>query len=105
MELALFGGVGAVAYAAVGHGAAAWAAAAVRTALVLVLWGLFMAPRGRARLAAGPRAAVAVVLVYSVAFGLLRAGHTGWAWCVGIAGLALVAGQVALPERTPPAGS
>ncbi|MBT9256438.1 YrdB family protein [Phycicoccus sp. MAQZ13P-2] len=101
-ELALFGGVGALAHHAVGGGAAGWAAAVVATLLVLVLWGLFMAPKARLRLAPGPRTAAAVVLVYGVAFGLLAAGWTGWAWFVGVAGLVVVAAQTVLHRPAEP---
>lgn len=95
-ELALFGGVGALAHHAAGGGAAGWAAAVGATLLVLVLWGLFMAPKARLRLAQGPRTVAAIVLVYGVAFGLLAIERTGWAWFVGIAGLAVVAAQTVL---------
>ena len=95
-ELALFGGVGAIAHHAAGGGAAGWAAAVGATLLVLVLWGLFMAPKARLRLAPGPRTVAAIVLVYGVAFGLLAVDRTAWAWFVGVAGLVVVAAQTVL---------
>ena len=46
VELALFGGVGAIAYEVVGGGLAGWLAAAAATAAILiVVWGLLMAPK------------------------------------------------------------
>lgn len=96
VELALFGGVGVVVHDLVGGGLAGWAAGVTAVVVVLVLWGLFMAPKARKRLAPGPRALVATALVYGVAFGLLRADHTGWAWFVGVAGLVVVAAQTVL---------
>ena len=102
-ELALFGGVGAIAYAAVGGGAGAWLAGLAATAAVLVLWGLFMAPRGRLRLGAGARTVLALLLCAGTAVGLVLAGWTWWGWFVGLAGLAVVAAQTVLhgpgPER------
>ena len=41
------------------------------------------------------------MLVYAVALGLLSGGHTGWAWFVGVAGLAVVAAQTVLHEAAP----
>ncbi|MBD3784073.1 MAG: DUF2568 domain-containing protein [Micrococcales bacterium] len=106
VELALFGGVAVVTHDLVGGGASGWALGVLATVVVLVLWGLFMAPKGRRRLRPGPRTAWAVVLVYAVALGLLAGGHTGWAWFVGVAGLAVVAAQTVLHEAAPapPAG-
>ena len=52
VELALFGGVGAIAYVAVGGGVAGWLAAARRHGGDRrVLWGVLMAPKARRRLA------------------------------------------------------
>ena len=48
VELALFGGVGAIALEVVGGGLAGWLAAAAATAAILVFWGLLMAPEGEA---------------------------------------------------------
>ncbi len=98
VEVALFGGVGAVAYAAVGGGVAGWLAAAAATAVVLVLWGLFMAPKGSRRLPPGVRQVVAFVLCTGTAVGLVWAGWTWWGWFVGVAGLAVVAAQTVLHE-------
>ena len=95
-EIALFGGVGVVAHDVAGGGARGWGAAAAATLLALLLWGLFMAPKARLRLAQGPRTLAAIVLVYAVAFALLRTDHTVWAWIVGVAGLAVVAAQTVL---------
>ncbi|GAA4407547.1 hypothetical protein GCM10023168_23740 [Fodinibacter luteus] len=97
VELALFGGVGAIAYAAVGGGLAGWGAAIGATALVLLLWGLLMAPKARWRLGTGARVLVAAALCLGTAFGLVDAGWPAWGWFVGVAGLAVVAAQVVLP--------
>jgi hypothetical protein len=101
VEVALFGGVGAV-----GGGPAGWLAAAVATAAVLVLWGLFMAPKGARRLSPGVRTLVAFLLCAATAAGLVWAGWTWWGWFVGIAGLAVVAAQMVLhgPEAGPHGG-
>jgi hypothetical protein len=101
VELALFGGVGAIAYVAVGGGVAGWVAAAVATAAVLLLWGVLMAPRSRRRLPTGPRRVLSAVLCVATAVGLVMAGLPLWGWFVGLAGVAVVAAQVVLP----PAGS
>jgi hypothetical protein len=99
-ELALFGGVGAIAYAAAdGGGVAAWLAAAAATVAVVVLWGMFMAPRARWRLGPGVRTLLAFLLCGATAVGLVAAGWTWWGWFVGIAGLAVVAAQTAPHER------
>jgi hypothetical protein len=90
VELALFGGVGAVAYAAAGRGVGGWVAGVVATLAVLALWGLFMAPRGRRRLGPGVRTLLALVLCVGTAVGLVLAGWTWWGWFVGVAGLAVV---------------
>ena len=97
VELALFGGVGAIAYAAVGGGPPAWLAALAGTAAVVLLWGLFMAPKARFRLPAGARLVAAAALCLGTAYGLVQSGFPVWGWLVGVAGLAVVAAQVALP--------
>lgn len=104
-EVALFVGVGAVAHHLVGGGAGGWVAGILASALVLVLWGVFMAPKARLRLTPWPRTAVAVLLVYGTAFGLRGAGWTGWAWFVGVAGLAVVAAQTVLQRPADPANA
>ncbi len=104
-EVALFGGVGAVAFHLAGGGGTGWVAGVAATLAVLVLWGAFMAPKARWRLAVAPRTAVAVVLVWGTAYGLLRTGSTTWGWFVGVAGLAIVAGQTVLHRPAdPPSG-
>jgi hypothetical protein len=97
VELALFGGVGAIAYSAVGSGVTAWLAALAATAVVVLLWGLFMAPKARFRLPAAARLVVAAALCLGTAYGLVQSGFPAWGWFVGVAGLAVVAAQVALP--------
>jgi hypothetical protein len=97
VELALFGGVGAIAYVAVGGGVAGWLAALAGTAAVVVLWGLLMAPRARHRLGTGPRLLVSAVLSAATAVGLVLAGLPVWGWFVGVAGVAVVAAQAVLP--------
>lgn len=98
VELALFGGVGAIAWAAVGGGATGWLAALAATGAVVLLWGLLMAPKARFRLAPGPRLLVSAALCLGTAYGLVRAGFPLWGWFVGLAGVAVVAAQVALPQ-------
>jgi hypothetical protein len=97
VELALFGGVGAIAYVAVGGGVAGWLAALAGTAAVVVLWGVLMAPRARHRLGTGPRLLVSAVLSVATAVGLLLADLPLWGWFVGVAGVAVVAAQAVLP--------
>ncbi len=98
VELALFGGVGAIAYEVVGGGLRGWLAAAAGTAGVLLFWGVFMAPKGRRRLATTPRLVVSAALCVGTAYGLVQTGHPWWGWFVGIAGVAVVVAQVALPQ-------
>lgn len=97
VELALFGGVGAIAFDAAGRGWAGWLAALAATALVLVVWGLFVAPKGRLRLGAGARVVLSGALCVATAYGLVAAGWPRWGWFVGVAGLVVVAAQVVLP--------
>jgi hypothetical protein len=98
VELALFGGVGAIAYELVDGGVGRWLAAGTATAGILVFWGVFMAPKGRWRLATTPRLVVSAALCLGTAYGLIQLGHPWWGWFVGIAGIAVVAAQAALPE-------
>ena len=98
VELALFGGVGAIAYELVGGGLAGWLAAVAATAGILVFWGVLMAPKGKRRLATTPRLVVSAALCLGTAYGLVQVGHPWWGWFVGIAGIAVVTAQVALPQ-------
>lgn len=98
VELALFGGAGAIAYEAVGGGAAGWLAAAVGTLVVVGFWGLFMAPKAKRRLATRPRLVVSALLCLVTAVGLVGVGHPWWGWFVGVAGVAVVAAQAVLPQ-------
>lgn len=98
VELALFGGVGAIAFHAAGGGLRGWLLAAGATVLILVLWGLFMAPKARFRLGTGARLVVSAALCLGTAYGLVDAGWPVWGWFVGIAGMAVVAAQVVLPQ-------
>ena len=66
-------------------------------AAVILVWGLFMAPKGRFRLGPLPRVVVAAALCLVTAYGLVDAGWSLWGWFVGIAGLAVVAAQLVLP--------
>ena len=101
VELALFGGVGAIAYSAVGGGLTAWLAALAGTAAVVLLWGLFMAPKARFRLAAGARGRSSQrPCAWARHTDSSRSGFSAWGWFVGVAGLAVVAAQVALPTAS-----
>ena len=104
VELALFGGVALTFYQAGGGGLAGWLTAAVATAGVLAFWGLFMAPRATRRLATTPRLVVSALLCLFTAYGLITVGHPWWGWFVGIAGIAVVVAQVALPQGDPERG-
>ena len=101
VELALFCGVGAIAYELAGGGLRGWLAAAAATAAVLVFWGLLVAPKARRRLATGPRLLVTALLCLGTASGLILLGHPWWGWFVGVAGIAVVAAQVVLPSTEP----
>ena len=85
----------------VGGGLAGWLTAAVATAGILVFWGLLMAPKAKRRLATTPRLVVSALLCLFTADGLLRVGYPWWGGFVGIAGIAVVAAQVALPQADP----
>lgn len=102
VELALFGGVGAIAHGVAGGGGIGWLAALAATGVVVLLWGLVMAPRARFRLGPGARVLVSAVLCVGTAYGLVQAGFPWWGWFVGLAGLAVVAAQVVLPSPDPP---
>jgi hypothetical protein len=101
VELALFCGVGAIAYELVGGGLSGWLAAALATVAILVFWGLLVAPKARRRLATGPRLVVTGLLCVGTASGLVVTGHPWWGGFVGIAGVAVVVAQVALPQVQP----
>jgi hypothetical protein len=98
VELALFCGVGAIAHELAGGGLAGWVAAAGATVAVLVLWGLLVAPKARRRLATGPRLVVTAALCVGTAVGLVATGHPWWGGFVGVAGIAVVVAQAALPQ-------
>ena len=98
VELALFCGVGAIAHELAGGGLAGWLAAAGATVAVLVFWGLLVAPKARRRLATGPRLVVTAALCVGTAAGLVATGHPWWGGFVGVAGIAVVVAQVALPQ-------
>lgn len=98
VELALFGGVGAIAHHQTGGGLLGWVTAAGATVLVLVLWGLFIAPKARRRLGARARVLVSAALCLGTAYGLVDAGWPVWGWFVGLAGVTVVAAQVVLPQ-------
>jgi hypothetical protein len=98
VELALFGGVGVIAYEVVGGGLTGWLAGAAATVGILVLWGLLMAPKAKRRLSTTPRLVVSAALCVGTAAGLVQVGHPWWGWFVGVAGIAVVVAQVALPQ-------
>ncbi len=99
VEVALFGGVGAIAYELVGGGLGGWLAAAVATAAVLVVWGLFIAPKARRRLSARARVVLSAALCVATAYGLVRTDHPWWGWFVAVAGVTVVAAQLVLPTH------
>lgn len=99
VELALFGGVGAIAHRAAGGGLRGWFAAVLATAAVLLLWGLLVAPKARFRLGPAARVAVSAALCVGTAYGLVQADRPWWGWFVGLAGLAVVAAQLVLPTH------
>lgn len=99
VEVALFGGVGAIAYSTTSGGLPGWFAAVAGTVGVVLVWGLFMAPKARFRLGSGARVLVAALLCLGTAYGLVQAGFTVWGWFVGVAGLAVVAAQLVLPTH------
>lgn len=101
VELALFGGVGAIAYELTGGGLPGWLAGALATTAVVVLWSLLMAPKARHRLTTGPRLVVTALLCLGTASGLVVLGHPWWGWFVGVAGIAVVAAQAVLPSADP----
>jgi hypothetical protein len=103
VELALFCGVGAIAYELADGGLAGWLSAAAATTAVLVFWGLLVAPKARWRLATGPRLVVTALLCLGTASGLVVLGHPWWGWFVGVAGVAVVVAQTALPHAGPEA--
>ena len=98
VELALFGGVALIFYQTFGGGLAGWLAAAVATAGILAFWGLLMAPKAKRRLATTPRLVVSALLCVFTADGLLQGGYPWWGWFVGVAGIAVVVAQIALPR-------
>ena len=105
VELALFGGVGAIAHQGAGGGLRGWLAALLATAAVLLLWGLLVAPKARFRLGATARVVVSAALCVGTAYGLVQADRPWWGWFVVLAGLAVVAAQLVLPthhDRAPP---
>jgi hypothetical protein len=99
VEVALFGGVGAIAYAATGGGLPGWLAAIAGTVGIVILWGLFMAPKARFRVGSRARVVLAALLCLGTAYGLVQAGLTVWGWFVGLAGVAVVAAQLVLPTH------
>lgn len=103
VELALFGGVGAIGYRAAGGGGLGWLVGVWASAAVIALWGVFMAPKARRRLGAVARSLIAFLLCTGTAVGLVVGGWTVWGWFVGVAGLAVVAVQSVLPGPARPA--
>ncbi len=98
VELALFLGVGAVAWEAAGGGLAGAAAAVIAVVVVLAVWGLFIAPKARLRFTTVPRAVVSVLLCLCTGWGLVATGHQRWGLVVALAGVIIVAAQVVLPH-------
>ena len=98
VELALFGGVALIFYQSGGGDLGGWLSAAVATVGILAFWGLFMAPRATRRFPTTLRLVVSALLCLFTAYGLLQGGYPWWGGFVGIAGIAVVAAQVALPR-------
>jgi uncharacterized protein DUF2568 len=98
VELALFGGVALIFYQVGGGGLAGWVSAAVATAGILAFWGFLMSPRAKNRLPTTPRLVVSALLCLFTADGLLQGGYPWWGWFVGVAGIAVVVAQIALPR-------
>ncbi|WP_377640469.1 DUF2568 domain-containing protein [Oryzobacter terrae] len=98
VELALFLGVGVVAHEVADGGLAGAVAAVGAVVVVLAVWGLFIAPKARLRLATVPRAVVSVLLCLGTGWGLVATGHQRWGWVVALAGVVIVAAQVVLPQ-------
>ena len=88
----------AVAYEVADGGLAGAAAAVVAVALVLTVWGLFIAPKARLRLTTVPRSVVSVLLCLGTGWGLIATGHVRWGLVVALAGVLIVAAQVVLPQ-------
>jgi hypothetical protein len=104
VELALFVGAGVLAHELVGGGVAGGAAGVAAVAVLVVVWGLFIAPKSRLRLATVPRAVLSVALCLTTGWGLVATGHVRWGWVVALAGTIIVAAQVVLPQAERDAG-
>ena len=69
------------------------------TVAILVFWGLLVAPKARRRLATGPRlGSDGPCSAWARRPASSPTGHPWWGGFVGIAGVAVVAAQVALPQ-------
>ena len=104
VELALFGGVGAIAYEVVGGGLAGWLGGGRRDGRHPRVLGGVHGTQGQA--AAGHRRRAwwcRRCCASSPPTGWSRVGYPWWGWFVGIAGIAVVAAQVALPQAGPEA--
>ena len=97
VELALFGGVGAIAFrAAGGDGPGGWPPSP-RPGSSCSSGACSWHPSGRLRLGTGARVLLSGALCVGTAYGLIAADWPGWGWFVGLAGLVVVAAQVVLP--------
>ena len=104
VEVALFVGIGVVAFELGGGGFSGSVAAVLALVATAVAWGLFVAPRAIRRLPTVPRAAVSVALCIATGTGLVVVGHPRWGWVVALAGAVIVAAQVVVPHAADTAG-
>ena len=104
VELALFGGVGAIAYEVVGGGLAGWLGRGRRDGRHPRGVGPAHGPEGETAADHHPAPGGVGALCLGTAYGLITVGHPWWGWFVGIAGIAVVVAQVALPQVDPERG-
>ena len=101
IEFAFMVGVFMLASSIVGGGFGGLVVGVLAVVLVAALWGLFIAPRARRRLAKVPRALASGAAVAAVGAGLLGVEHARFGMVLVGAGLVLVLAQLALDENVP----
>ncbi|MFC7489886.1 MULTISPECIES: DUF2568 domain-containing protein [unclassified Knoellia] len=102
IEFGFMVGVFLLASALVDGGIAGTVVGVLAVVLVAALWGLFIAPRARRRIAKVPRALAAGGAVAAVGAGLLGLDHSRFGVVLIGAGLVLVLAQLALDGNVPP---